>query len=84
MFLFSDYVHPVCFFMVSCRAKGENADKMNAASLYSKSMHHFLKKTFNTENPVIIDWPECSQGSPAGTEKPEENEVNYVLLCSNK
>ncbi len=70
----------VCF-MASYRIKGVDAGKVNAATQYSQSMDDFLKNIFNTENPVLTDLPEWGQRSPAGTEKPEESEVNYILLC---
>ncbi len=63
------------FYTASYRIKGAEADKMNEASQYRKSLDHYLKNIFKTENLIITDWPEFSQGSPAGTEKPEESEV---------
>lgn len=63
------------------RIKGVGAGKVNKATLYSQSMDHFLKNIFNTENPILIDWPEWVHGSPAGTEKPEESQVFNILLC---
>ncbi|XP_045926905.1 cilia- and flagella-associated protein 43 isoform X2 [Micropterus dolomieu] len=58
------------------RIKGVGAGKVNKATQYSQSMDHFLKNIFNTENPILIDWPEWVHGSPAGTEKPEESQVS--------
>ncbi|XP_070772213.1 cilia- and flagella-associated protein 43 [Enoplosus armatus] len=55
------------------RIKGVDAGKVNEAALYSQSVDHFLKNIFNTENPVLNDFPEWCQGSPAGTGKPEES-----------
>lgn len=67
--------------MVPYRIKGVDTGMVNEATQYSQSIHHFLKNIFNKENPVLTNMPEWSQGSPAGSEKPEESEVNYVLLC---
>ncbi|XP_068423978.1 cilia- and flagella-associated protein 43 [Clinocottus analis] len=57
------------------RMKGVNAGKVNKATKYSQSMKNFLKKMFNTENPILIDLLEWGQESPAGTVKPGESEV---------
>lgn len=65
--------------MASHRIKGVDAGKMNEATQHSQSMDHFWKNIFNTENPVLIDWPDWGQASPAGI---EESEVNVTLLCS--
>ncbi|XP_031694958.1 cilia- and flagella-associated protein 43 [Anarrhichthys ocellatus] len=53
------------------RIKGTDAGKVNEAQKYSRSMNHFLKTIFNTENPVLIDLPEWGQG----TVEPEESEA---------
>ncbi|XP_073337399.1 cilia- and flagella-associated protein 43 [Pagrus major] len=58
------------------RIKGVDAGKVNKATQYSQSMDHLLKNIFSTENPVLVDWPEWGQGSPAATEKSEESEVS--------
>lgn len=65
--------------MASHRIKGVDAGKMNEATQYSQSMDHFWKTIFNTENPVLTDWPDWGQASPACI---EESEVNITLLCS--
>ncbi|XP_039994475.1 cilia- and flagella-associated protein 43 [Xiphias gladius] len=57
------------------RIKGVDVE-VNKATQNSQPIAHFLKNIFNTENPVVIDLPEWSQGSRAGTEKPEESEVD--------
>lgn len=67
--------------MTPYRIKGVDSGKVNEATEYSQSVDHFLKNIFNAENPVLIALPEWGQGSPAGTEKPEESEVNYILFC---
>lgn len=59
-----------------------DAGKLNEASQYSQSMNHFLKKIFETENHVLIDLPDWGQWSPAGIEKAEESEVNYIYSVS--
>ncbi|XP_037321813.2 cilia- and flagella-associated protein 43 isoform X1 [Pungitius pungitius] len=58
------------------RTNSTGAGKMKEATRYSQSMRRVLKNIFNTENPVLIDLPEWSQASPAGTVKPEESEVS--------
>lgn len=69
-----------CFvFMASNRIKGVDAGKVNKATQYSLSMDNLLKNIFDTENSVLIDWPEWGQGSPAATEKSEGSEVNCIL-----
>ena len=44
--------------MASHRIKGVGAGKVNKAT----------QNRFDTENSVLIDWPEWGQGSPAATE----------------
>ncbi|XP_076599514.1 cilia- and flagella-associated protein 43 [Chaetodon auriga] len=58
------------------RIKGGDAGKVNEATQYSQTMDHSLKIIFNTENPILTDWPEWGQGSPCGTEKSEESQVS--------
>ncbi|KAA8583707.1 hypothetical protein FQN60_014915 [Etheostoma spectabile] len=58
------------------RIKGVDSGKVNEAKKYSQSVDHFCKNIFNAENPVLIALPEWRQGSPAGTEKTEKNEVS--------
>ncbi|XP_030297865.1 cilia- and flagella-associated protein 43 isoform X2 [Sparus aurata] len=57
------------------RIKGVDAGKVNKATQYSQSMDNLLNNIFDTENSVLIDWPEWGQGSPAATEKSEGSEV---------
>uniref|UniRef100_UPI0037E722FD cilia- and flagella-associated protein 43 n=1 Tax=Semicossyphus pulcher TaxID=241346 RepID=UPI0037E722FD len=57
------------------RNKGLDAGKTNEATLYSKSMDHFLKEIFSKENPVLIELPEWDKGSTPGAEKAEGCEV---------
>ncbi|KAL3971951.1 peroxiredoxin 1 [Sarotherodon galilaeus] len=53
------------------RVKGGDVSKMNEATQYSKFMAHFLKNIFDTENPILINFPVWGQVSPVGTETPE-------------
>lgn len=65
--------------MASHRIKGVGAGKVNKATQNSQAMDDLLKNIFDTENSVLIDWPEWGQGSPAATEKSEGSEVNCIL-----
>lgn len=79
--------------MAPYRIKDADSE-VNKATHHSRSMAHFLKNLFNTENRVLIDLPEWSQGSLTGTEKSEESEVNnnlfylilyymnYIMVCN--
>ncbi|KAM9345139.1 cilia- and flagella-associated protein 43 [Symphorus nematophorus] len=58
------------------RFKGVDAGKVNEATQYKQSMDQLLNNIFNTENPILFEWPEWGQESPAGTEKPEESEAS--------
>ncbi|XP_030603266.1 cilia- and flagella-associated protein 43 isoform X2 [Archocentrus centrarchus] len=58
------------------RVKGGDVSKMNEATQYSKSVAHFLKNIFDTENPVLINFPVRGRLSPAGTEYPGESKVS--------
>lgn len=69
----------LCVSTAPYRIKGVDVE-VNKATQNSQPIAHFLKNIFNTENPVVIDLPEWSQGSRAGTEKPEESEVNNNLF----
>ncbi|XP_018552334.1 LOW QUALITY PROTEIN: cilia- and flagella-associated protein 43 [Lates calcarifer] len=63
--------------LVCANLRIKDADsEVNKATHHSRSMAHFLKNLFNTENRVLIDLPEWSQGSLTGTEKSEESEVS--------
>lgn len=62
------------FSIVPYRFKGVDIEE-NQATEYSKSMAHFLNKIFTKENAALIDLPEWSQWSCAGSETPGENEV---------
>ncbi|XP_028458704.1 cilia- and flagella-associated protein 43 isoform X2 [Perca flavescens] len=58
------------------RIEGVDSGKVNEATEYNQPVDHFFENIFNAENHVLIALPEWGQGSPAGTEKPEESEVS--------
>lgn len=64
------------------RIKGLDTDKANRAAQFNQSMDYMLRNKFSTENPVLIGLLDWGQESLAGTEKPEENEVTKIILCS--
>ncbi|XP_023282389.1 cilia- and flagella-associated protein 43 [Seriola lalandi dorsalis] len=64
-----------CLVCTNLRIKGVDAE-VNKATQHSESTARFLRNIFNTENTVLINMPEWSQGSCADTEKPKENEVS--------
>lgn len=46
---------------------------MNKATCSSQSMSHFLNNVYNNENPILVELPGWSQGSP------EDSKVSYTL-----
>lgn len=75
------------FCLGSHRVKGGDVSKMNEATQYSKSMAHFLKNIFDTENPILINFPVWGQVSLVGTETPEVSKVKFfscvLFYCKN-
>ncbi|KAM3606934.1 uncharacterized protein V6R79_025898 [Siganus canaliculatus] len=62
--------------VINLRIKGVNTGTAIKAEPWSQSAGLFLRNIFNAENPVLIDWPEWDQGSPASTNKPEESKAS--------
>ncbi|CAG6016962.1 unnamed protein product [Menidia menidia] len=59
------------------RIKGVDSGKMKEAAEYSRTMTQSVKKTFNTENPLLIDLP---GGGPC-VDVTEQDENYSSLLC---
>lgn len=77
----------VYFCLGSHRVKGGDVSKMNEATQYSKSTAYFLKNIFDTENPILINFPVWGQVSPVGMETPEVSKVKLIhcvlFYCKN-
>ncbi|XP_026164307.1 cilia- and flagella-associated protein 43 isoform X12 [Mastacembelus armatus] len=65
------------------RIKCKDRGKDDKATWYSQFMANSLKNIFNTENPVLIGFPDWGQEPPAGTEKSRDIVVSNEMETLN-